>query len=45
MSSSHVIQLQHVSKKYPIYETSSARFLELLSFRKWKLHRDFLGSS
>ena len=41
MSSSHVIQLQHVSKKYPIYETSSSRFLELLSFRKWKLHRDF----
>ena len=41
MSSSHVIQLQHVSKKYPIYETSSSKLLELLSFRKWKLHRDF----
>lgn len=41
MSSSPVIQLQHVSKKYPIYDTSSSRFLELLSFRKWKLHRDF----
>ena len=35
------IQLQHVSKKYPIYETSSYKLLELLSFRKWKLHRDF----
>ena len=41
MSSSHVIQLQDVSKKYPIYETSSSKLLELLSFRKWKLHRDF----
>ena len=41
MSSSHVIQLQDVSKKYPIYKTSSSKLLELLSFRKWKLHRDF----
>ena len=41
MSSSTVIQLQHVSKKYPIYETSSSKLLELLFFRKWKLHRDF----
>ena len=39
--SSDVIQLQGVSKKYPIYETSSSKLLELLSFRKWKLHRDF----
>ena len=40
-SEASAIQLQHVSKKYPIYETSSSRLLELLSFRKWKLHRDF----
>ena len=40
-SEASAIQLQHVSKKYPIYETSSSKLLELLSFRKWKLHRDF----
>ena len=37
----NVIQLRHVSKKYPIYESSSSKLFELLSFRKWKLHRDF----
>ncbi len=36
-----IIRLRHVSKKYPIYQTSSAKLLELLSLRKWKLHRDF----
>ena len=36
-----IIQLCHVSKKYPIYSASSAKLLELLSFRKWRLHRDF----
>ena len=40
-SKGNVIQLQHVSKKYPIYETSSSKLLELLFFRRWKLHRDF----
>ena len=40
-SEASAIQLQQVSKKYPIYETSSSKLLELLSFRKWKLHRDF----
>lgn len=41
MSSEPVILLQHLSKKYPIYDRPSHKFLELLTLRKKQFHREF----
>ncbi len=36
-----VIRLQHLSKKYPMYERPGDKLRELLSLRRKKLHREF----
>lgn len=36
-----VISLEHLSKKYPIYDSPGRKLLEFLAFRKIKLHREF----
>ncbi len=41
MSSDAAIRLAHLSKKYPIYRRPSDKFLELLSFRRWRRHEEF----
>ncbi len=39
--SSRVINLVHLSKKYPIYDSPARKLLEFLALRKVKLHREF----
>lgn len=41
MSSEPVISLQHLSKKYPIYQRSGDKLLELLTLRRRQFHREF----
>ena len=41
MSSEPVISLRHLSKKYPIYDRSGDKFLELLTLRRRQFHREF----
>ena len=40
-SRKRVINLVHLSKKYPIYDSPARKLLEFLSLRKVKLHREF----
>jgi lipopolysaccharide transport system ATP-binding protein len=41
MSSEPAVLLKHLSKKYPIYDRPAHKFLELLTLRRKRFHREF----